>query len=341
MASPTLKEIPVVDVGSLWSPNPDHALERVAAEVHQACRSAGFFYIANHGVPQAVVDDAFEANRRFHARPLAEKLALKLNRWHRGYQAFATSKLVSSARFAPAQHPNQLESFFVRHEVDPADPAYMVEALQGPNQWPDDDWFREVVVRYDSAVRDVGLRLLRVFSVAAGEQPDFFGRRFEPPSSALRLIHYPPAPSDRPDDLYGSHPHTDYGFLTVLAQDDVGGLQVRNTDGSWLSAPYMPGTFVVNIGDALARWTNDAFNSTPHRVINASANRDRYSIGYFFDPSLGTEISCLQRFVTDGGAKYPPIRYADYFNGRLDANYTDRVGVPAVAPQAEGAPPAH
>ena len=328
MTNASPKEIPVIDVGSLWSPQPDHAIDRLAAEVYRACRSAGFFYIANHGVPQAMVADAFEANRRFHAQPLEEKLKLKLNLWHRGYQAFAGSTLVSSARFAPARHPNQLESFFVRHEVDPADPAFMVEPLQGPNQWPDDDWFREVVARYDAAVRDVGLRLLRVFSVAAGEGPDFFGRRFAPPTTALRLIHYPPAPAERPDDLYGSHPHTDYGFLTVLAQDDVGGLQIQKPDGSWLSAPCIPGTFIVNIGDALARWTNDSFNSTPHRVINASASRDRYSIGYFFDPSLGTEISCLPRFAGQNSqAKYSPIRYADYFNTRLDSNYTDRAGM--------------
>jgi isopenicillin N synthase-like dioxygenase len=319
--------LPIVDVGALWRDARDGELAKLGAAVYGACRATGFFYIANHGVDRDLIDGAFEANRRFHALPLQEKLKIKLNRWHRGYQTFAGSTLVSSARFAPARHPNQLESFFVRHEVDPADPSYRVRPLQGPNQWPDDSAFRDTVSRYDSAMRDTGLRLLTIFSTAIGERPDFFATRFSPPTTALRLIHYPPAPVDRPDDLYGSHPHTDYGFLTILAQDDVGGLEVRRPDGSWMPVPFVPDTFIVNIGDILARWTNDSFNSTPHRVINPSPDRDRYSIGYFFDPSLDTEIRTLAHFEeAAGNGKYAPVRYADYFSGRLDANYQDRVG---------------
>lgn len=322
------REIPVIDIGCLWNSRTKADLSDLANQVDAACRSAGFFYIVNHRVPALVIADAFEANRKFHAMPLEEKSKLKLNKWHRGYQGLAESKLVSSARFAPAQHPNQLESFFVRHEVDPSDPAFMVEPLQGPNQWPDDPWFQRVVKAYDECVKDVGLRLLEVFSIAVGEEADYFTRRFSPPSTALRLIHYPPAPQHRPDDLYGIHPHTDYGFLTILAQDDVGGLQIRGPDGRWIDASAIPGTFIVNVGDALARWTNDQFNSTPHRVINPATDRDRYSIGYFFDPSLGTEVRCLQNFVEQAApAKYPAIRYADYFSMRLDANYPERVGV--------------
>jgi isopenicillin N synthase-like dioxygenase len=315
------REIPVIDLGG-GSPLPD-----LAKQVDAACRSAGFFYIADHGVPERVIEEAFEANRRFHAGPLDEKLKIKLNKWHRGYQPFAGSTLVSSARFAPARHPNQMESFFVRHEVDPRDPAFMVEPLQGPNQWPEDSWFRKAVTAYDRSVGDLGFRLLEIFSTAVGEDAGYFARRFHPAATCLRLIHYPATPQNRPDDLYGSHPHTDYGFLTILAQDDVGGLQIRRPDGTWLDAPVIPGTFIVNIGDALARWTNDQFNSTPHRVINASTDRSRYSIGYFFDPNLGTEIGCLRNFAGQSTpAKYPAIRYGDYFSMRLDANYVDRVG---------------
>jgi isopenicillin N synthase-like dioxygenase len=320
--------VPIVDVGSLWRDVRGGEFSRLGDEISRACRSTGFFYIVNHGVPCDLIADVFVANRRFHAMPLSEKLKIKLNRWHRGYQAVGGSTLVSSARFAPARHPNQLESFFIRHEVDSADPSYRVKPLQGPNQWPDDPDFRDAVSRYDTAMRDTGMRLLTVFSTAIGERPDFFAQRFSPPTTALRLIHYPPALADRPDDLYGAHPHTDYGFLTILAQDDVGGLEVRRPDGSWMPVPFVPDTFIVNIGDILARWTNDSFNSTPHRVINPSPNRDRYSIGYFFDPSLDTEIRALPHFQErTGKSKYQPVRYADYFNGRLDANYQDRVGV--------------
>jgi isopenicillin N synthase-like dioxygenase len=92
-------------------------------------------------------------------------------------------------------------------------------------------------------------------------------------------------------------------------------------DGSWRPAPYIPGTFILNIGDVFARWTNDQFNSTPHRVVNAPSRRDRYSVAYFFDPNLRTVIECLPRFRVDRPAAYEPVRFVDYFTTRLDANY--------------------
>ncbi len=315
-------EIPVIDIGGLG--DAPAALERIAGEIYDACVGRGFFYLAGHGVAPGLIADAFEANRRFHGRPLAEKLALKQNRWHRGYQPFAASKLVSSARFAAARTPNQMESFFVRHEVAADDPAFERQPLQGPNQWPDDPWFGDVVRRYDAATRELGLSLLPAFAVAVGEAPDFFKAKFAPPATALRLIHYPPAPPTAAEDLFGIHPHTDYGFLTILAQDDVGGLQIRTVDDAWIDAPYRPDCFILNIGDILARWTNGRFNSTPHRVVNRSPDRSRYSIGMFFDPNLDAEVRPLRRFA-DAGAP-DPIRYGDYFAMRLDANYPDRVG---------------
>ncbi|BBK44413.1 2OG-Fe(II) oxygenase [Allostella vacuolata] len=298
----------------------------VADAIRRACDATGFFYIADHGVPDAWIADAFAANRRFHARPMAEKEALATNRWHRGYMGFGAAKLTASARFAPARRPNQMESFFVRHEVaedDPGRPAGL--PLQGPNQWPDDPAFRADVRRYDGAVARLGASLLPALSLAVGEDAGFFGRRFAPPATALRLNHYPPAPVDRPDDLYGSHPHTDYGFLTILAQDDVGGLEVQMPGGGWQAAPCIPGTFICNIGDAMARWTNDIFNSTPHRVVNASPERERYSIAYFFDPNLETVIDCLPRFCADRPVIYERVRFIDYFAARLDTNYARKI----------------
>lgn len=194
----------------------------------------------------------------------------------------------------------------------------------GPNQWPEDAGFRDVISRYDAAVRELGLRLLPALSVAVGQPPDFFARHFNPPATALRLLHYPPAPPERAPDLLGIQPHTDYGFLTILAQDEVGGLEIRLVDGGWIPAPPIPGSFIVNVGDALARWTNDVFNSTPHRVVADAGGHDRYSIGMFFDPNVDTVVSCLEGFATDAKVKYEPIRYGAYFRMRLDANYPDR-----------------
>lgn len=314
-ATTVIDEIPVIDLAQ--------PLEGVAAAVREACLGSGFFYIRSHGVDSRARDEVFAANRRFHALPDATKLAIKLNKWHRGFQPMATSKLVSSARFAPAAYANQLESFFIRHELERGDGSAIFD---GPNQWPDDPAFRIAVTRFDDALRDLGHRMLRVFSVAVGEAPTFFDRSFAPASTCLRLIHYPPAPVDRPQDEYGIHPHTDYGFLTLLAQDDVGGLEVRRPDGSWIAAKPIAGTFVCNVGDVLARWTNDRFNSTPHRVINPTADRDRYSVAMFFDPNVDATIACLPQFAGER-ARHAPVRYGDYYRMRLEANYPDRVGV--------------
>jgi len=315
-------EIPIIDLGMLRQGCSTADIATTARSIRSACEAAGFFSILNHGVPARVVEDAFEANRRFHALPQPEKDALRTNKWHRGYMGFGDATLKSSARFAAARRPNRMESFFVRHEVAPDHPDILeAKPLQGPNQWPADTWLCQAIRRYGTAICELGLRLLPALSVAVGEAPDYLGRLFDPPSTALRLIHYPPTPEDRPDDLYGSHPHTDYGFLTILAQDEIGGLEVQGREGAWLPVPVIQGAFVCNIGDVFARWTNDAFNSTPHRVINASTHRDRYSVAYFFDPNVDATVTCLPQFCRDAPAKHAPVRFIDYFTSRLDANY--------------------
>ena len=317
-------DIPIIDLDDYLAGRPD-AREGVARQIREACLGTGFFHIVGHGVEPALIEAAFEAHRRFHARPLEEKLELKLNHWHRGYEPFATSHLKSSARFQPAEHPNQLESFFLRHQVGPETPGYGRKEMMGPNQWPADEAFRETIGAYDRTIRALGLALLPAMAVAVGEDADFFQPFFDPPSTALRLIHYPaPPPAERPADLLGIQPHTDYGFLTILAQDEVDGLEIRRVDGGWIRASRVPGGFIVNIGDALARWTNDVFNSTPHRVHADAAGRERFSIAMFFDPNIETEIRCLDAFKADGAARHPPIRYGSYFNMRLDANFPDR-----------------
>ncbi len=319
-AMSTRDDIPVIDLAAYLA-NAPGARDEVAAQIREACLGTGFFHITGHGIAAETLAAAFAAHRRFHSRPLKEKLALKLNRWHRGYEPFATSQLKSSARFAPAKHPNQLESFFLRHEAIEGDTA---RELAGPNQWPKDAAFREAIGTYDDAVRALGLALLPAMAVAVGEAADFFRRFFDPPSTALRLIHYPAAPAERPDDMLGIQPHTDYGFLTILAQDEVDGLEIRRVDGSWIAAPRVPGAFIVNIGDALARWTNDVFNSTPHRVCADPSGRERFSIAMFFDPDVDSEIRCLDAFAQDGPARHPPVRYGSYFQMRLDANFPER-----------------
>jgi len=321
-------DLPLIDLGDLG--RDDRADKAIAEQVRTACMNSGFFYISNHGVDPDLLASVMRANQSFHARPLEEKLSIKLNAWHRGYQAFATSKLVSSQRFAPAVGANQMESFMIRHEVAANHPNYKKRPLMGPNQWPADPIFNDIVARYNEVVVDLGMRLLKIFALAVGESADFFSPYFAEPMTCLRLLHYPVVeqdPAATNADLYGINPHTDYGFFTLLAQDQVDGLEVQALDGSWVAVPSLPGTLVVNIADALARWTNGVFNSAPHRVILNRNNCSRYSVAMFFDPSMDANISCLRQFVEIGKAPvYNPIRYGEYLRERLDSNFPDRTG---------------
>ena len=316
-------DIPLIDLSPLRTTK---GLQEISAKIKAACLGAGFFMVRNHEIDEDLLAAVFRANRCFHNLPLADKNTIKLNHWHRGYQGFGTSTLVSSARFPPAATANQLASFFIRQEVSPEDPDYLNGALKGPNQWPDDADFEDVVRRYDTTVRGLATALLPAFALAVGEGRDFFLPFFDNATTALRLIHYPPAPVGQADRAYGIHPHTDYGFITILAQDEIGGLELQGPGGGWLPAPPVPGALIINIGDAMARWTNDVFNSTPHRVISPTADTSRYSVALFFDPDMAATIRCLDQF-TD--AARPPqhdaIRFGDYIEERLNSNYPNRV----------------
>jgi isopenicillin N synthase-like dioxygenase len=176
-------------------------------------------------------------------------------------------------------------------------------------------------------------RLVLALVAAALEVPrDELMAHFVKPTTFLRLLHYPPQPEE--DGLFGSAPHTDYGFITLLAQDDLGGLEVRNRAGEWIAAPPIPGTFVMNVGDILARWSNDRFVSTPHRVINRSG-RERYSQPFFFDPAMDSSITAFPSCVAPGSApKYAPVVYGDYLMERIDKNYRARATVVATGPSS-------
>lgn len=297
--------------------------ERIAGELDRSFREIGFCCIADTGIAPELVDGIFAASRRFHAQAQARKEAIAINRFHRGYMAPKTSLLATSS-VAKVTKANLSESFMVMHEVSPQDPAWG-QPLQGPNQWPAElPGFREAVARYNGALEGMARRLTRLIARALQLPPDALDRYFEKPTTWLRLLHYPPQAPEAPADEFGAAPHTDYGFITILAQDAIGGLEVRRRDGTWLPATPLPGSFVVNVGDMLSRWTNDRWQSTPHRVQNRT-QRDRYSVPFFFDPAMSATISCLPTCVMPGEApRHGPVRYGDYVMERLDRNYSYR-----------------
>ncbi|MFT4268517.1 MAG: 2OG-Fe(II) oxygenase family protein [Xenophilus sp.] len=318
-----MNTIPLVDLhGSLDAGAP--AARQSAHELFQALSTIGFAYIGGHGVRPEVREAAFAASREFHASPLAKKQSLAINAFHRGYMGMATSTIVTSS-VAKVTRPNLSESLMLMHELPPDDPGLLAGLpMQGLNQWP--DWlpgFKPAMQAYTAQVDALGRHIVRLIALSLDLPATALDHHFENPTTFLRALHYPPQPP-LADDQMGSAPHTDYGIITLLAQDDSGGLQVRPRGGDWIEAPPIPGTYVLNVGDMLARWTNERFVSTPHRVINRNGG-DRYSLPYFLDPSMHAVIECLPTCTGPGNPpKHPPVRYGDYLLDRLNRNYDYR-----------------
>jgi isopenicillin N synthase-like dioxygenase len=319
-----MDKIPVVSIGEAFSADDSRARER-AADLRRALESIGFAYIVDHGLKQSLLDDTFAASREFHASTPEQKASLKINEFHRGYMGYATSTIVTSS-VAKVTKPNLSESLMLMHDLPPDDPEVLARMpLQGPNQWP--EWmpqFRPTIETYIKSVDAVARRLVRMIATGLDLPETYLDKHFRRPTTFLRLLHYPPQPLTSPDDQFGSAPHTDYGIITVLAQDSSGGLQVKPRGRDWIDAPPIPGSFVLNVADMLARWTNDRFVSTPHRVINKKPG-DRYSLPYFFDTDMNATIECLPTCAGPGNPpKYAKVRYGDYLMERLNKNYDYR-----------------
>ena len=317
----TTDALPVIDLQAISAEI--SARNEIADQIDRTFREMGFCYIRNTGVDFAQVENVFAASKKFHALPQAEKDAIAINRYHRGYIAPQSSQIRGST-IESASRPNLSESFIALHEVDPSDPVFG-QPLQGPNQWPDSyPAFKSILTDYRNAMTAMARKFNRLLALALSLPENYFDQHFEMPTSWLRLLHYPPQPAESPGDQYGSAPHTDHGFITLLAQDDIGGLEVRSKQGQWIAAPPIPQTFVVNVADMLARWTNGRWVSTPHRVRNLTG-RERYSIPFFWDMSMDCVVDCLPGCCSDDNpTKFSPVRYGDYVVEKLDSNYAYR-----------------
>ena len=318
--------IPVIDYGRYFAGEAG-ALGDLARAVRHACENVGFFYIRNHGVAEALVERAFAASRRFHALPLEEKLKLSLNENNIGYLPMNAS-VQGASTVHKATKPNQNESFFVSHDRAAEHPDVVAgKPLRGRNQWPEHlPGFRAEVMAYLGAMSALCDRMLPAFAVALDLAPDYFAPFFANEAHVtLRLLHYPPQAAGE-ENLFGQAPHTDNSFMTVLARTEVPGLAVRLPSGEWLAPPLIPGTFLVNLGNMMRRWSNDRFLSTPHGVLNES-DVDRYSIAYFHSPNPASIIDCLPGCCGPGNAaKYPPAIYRDLVLEFYRANYFHQRG---------------
>lgn len=309
----SFSEIPVIDLAPLRDGSGD-GLAAVSRRVHEAATSAGFFYIANHRVPREVIDAAHEASIRFFALPHEEKLRVKIDDRHRGFIAIGEAKMYDDANV------DLKESFTWGLELPADDPDVAAgKPLMGPNNWP--DFMPELgtaLYPYYEAVLACGNDLLRAFAVGLGLPQAFFLEKYEKPLARASILYYPPQPADLGPSQFGVAPHTDYGCITILWQDGSGGLQVRNREGEWIAAPPIDDTFVINIGDLMARWTNGLFASTPHRVVNRSG-RARHSMAVSFDPNFDAVVSCPKSLHSGRDpTRYQPVTCGEYVLSRFN-----------------------
>lgn len=299
-----MTSIPVIDLAPFLD-DTGTAPQKVVQEIYLACQEVGFFYVKNHGISQELVDQVLSQSQGFFSLPETVKnQVMRSPHTNCGYVGFQKEKL------NPRNPWDLKEAFNVGLET------VWIPELEG---------FRQIVTQfYELTTQQVAPQILRAFALALELPPNFFedkhGKNY-----FLRLLHYSPlAQIPQPGQLRAGE-HSDYGSITLLLQDAVGGLEVQNRQQEWIAAPPIPGTLVVNVGDAMQRWTNNKLRSTPHRVavpLDAKAKLSRYAIALFCDPNPDVELTCLKSCCSPANPPaYEPILMQDFLAQKLSATY--------------------
>jgi isopenicillin N synthase-like dioxygenase len=303
-------KLPLIDISPLFADDPC-GMEVVKNELRAACEERGFFYITNHRVSEALIERVFAFTRAFFEQSNDSKNALhkSFSSCNRGYEPLKTQTLEAGAP------PDLKESFYLGADVPLDDPRVLVGRFNtGPNQWPANlPGFKETMGEYYSVAYELASKLMVALAGALELSPDYFDRYLDGASATLRLLHYPPQPPNPAPREKGCGEHTDFGGLTLLLQDNSGGLQVHDAgQGRWIDAPPIAGTYVINIGDLLQRWTNGRFHSTLHRVVNVSG-RERHSVPFFFTGNPLHVVECLSTCLQPGEKpKFAPVTIEEH-----------------------------
>ncbi|KAH7386381.1 putative isopenicillin N synthetase [Cadophora sp. MPI-SDFR-AT-0126] len=308
----TFSEIPII---SLSAPLPE-----LIDQLRNACTKVGFFYIKDHDVPQKVINDTFECAQNFFSlqRDVKDEVHYKKSAILRGYEPPAEVRTDETKK----ADMNEAFNWGYSSDLDPIasgssrslEETQVPNAMTGPNAWPTVRGFKPTLAAYYGEVLTLARRLIRLFAQVLDLPPTYFDHMFAHPGAMCRILHYPPQPPT--SSAFGIGAHTDIECFTILCQGTQPALQILNTDGEWISAPPIPGTFVVNIGDMLSYWSNDLFVSTVHRVLNVTGE-ERYSIPFFMGPNYETVVEPLEGCVKEGKKNYESVLAGDYVWRRL------------------------
>jgi isopenicillin N synthase-like dioxygenase len=306
--------IPVIDITPLRDGSDPKG---VATALHAASQGVGFIYIKGHGIPDEIIEAARRCALKFFQGAEADKATVKVSDKHRGWLGCGGAKMGDELKA-------DLKESFIWGYQDEAGDTPEDHPLRGPNRWPDYvPAMQDAAMGYFRQAHEVAHHLMRGFALGLGLEDDFFLRSSSTPLSRASFVYYPQQPEDMGEDQFGVGPHTDFGVLTVLCQDSVGGLQVEDINGDWIHAPPIDGALIVNVGDLLARWTDGAYKSTPHRVVNSSG-RERLSLVLAFDPDPETLIDAREVFGAGHVAKEDPITCGDYLIWRFGKAFSYR-----------------
>jgi isopenicillin N synthase-like dioxygenase len=318
-----LAAVPIIDIRPLVTGAGEAA--QAADGIGRACREHGFFYVTGHGVDEALALRLTSLARAFFAMDPEQKLAIAMDRGGRAWRGyFPVGGELTSGR------PDLKEGLYFGAELDGDHPRVRAGVpLHGKNLFPAEiPLFGQTVLAWMAAMTRLGHAVMEGIALSLGLDRSYFWDRYTAdPTILFRIFNYPPSPTHdaRGEPLWGVGEHTDYGLLTILLQDDAGGLQVKSR-ARWIEAPPVPGTFVCNIGDMLDRMTAGHYRSTPHRVQNR-APRDRLSLPFFFDPGWDAEIAPIDlghAAADDAGERWDKASvhafagtYGDYLLGKV------------------------
>ena len=319
----SFKEIPIIDISPLVGPHDNqNSVRKTAKEIENACKNIGFFYVKNHQIPQNHLDAVILVMQEFFNLPEEEKMKIHIGNSDvfRGYTPLG--KELTNAKY------DWHECVDFGLDLEPNHPEVIAgNQLLGPNQWPENQPnFRKALERHWDLMILLGRRITEGLAMSLGFDKKKFARFMNKSHSFMRISNYPPYGKDQEENVGdGIGAHIDYGFLTILLQDNIGGLEVKNADNEWVSAPMIPGTFLINIGHMIQRWTNDYYKATVHRVIPPK-HETRCSLPFFFEPNFDAIVVPLDTFCSKNNPpRYKPFHFGNYLESKFTTSYSDTV----------------